>query len=234
MRAAGHRGGLPRATAVVADVARPLAMRGLAALHRGPDTAKRDDSAVRSPFAVGGDGRRRGRGVVSGARRHRPPHDRDDRRAGAGQRASIYQHRPHGLTPHDIYPRDAPGVVFVRAQIVEQDAGRSVRSRIRSAAQGSTATGSGFLINPRGQHPHQLPRDRRAPTAAPGSRSSSRTTLTRPATSSARTSATTSRMLKVEHARRSCLKPLTARRSRRSGSATRPSPSATRSASTAR
>lgn len=41
----------------------------------------------------------------------------------------------NGLTPHSIYVRDAPGVVFIRAQVAQQR---------------SLSTGSGFLIDARG------------------------------------------------------------------------------------
>jgi S1-C subfamily serine protease len=49
-----------------------------------------------------------------------------------------------GLTPHDIYMRDAPGVVFVRAYVVEQ-----VQDPfdLFPQQQSSTSTGSGFLID---------------------------------------------------------------------------------------
>lgn len=52
-----------------------------------------------------------------------------------------------GLTPHDIYQRYKPGVVFVRAQLVDQvttpfDLFRGPQSR--------TSTGSGFLVDRRG------------------------------------------------------------------------------------
>jgi S1-C subfamily serine protease len=49
-----------------------------------------------------------------------------------------------GLTPHDIYVRDAPGVVFVRAQVIEQvqDPFDLVPQQ-----QSSESTGSGFLID---------------------------------------------------------------------------------------
>jgi S1-C subfamily serine protease len=49
-----------------------------------------------------------------------------------------------GLTPHDIYARDAPGVVFVRADIVQQ-----VQNPFDLFPQqeSSTSTGSGFLID---------------------------------------------------------------------------------------
>jgi S1-C subfamily serine protease len=52
-----------------------------------------------------------------------------------------------GLTPHAIYQRDAPGVVFVRAQLVQQ-----VQDPfdLLPAQQQSISTGSGFLIDPRG------------------------------------------------------------------------------------
>ncbi len=53
-----------------------------------------------------------------------------------------------GLTPHDIYVRDAPGVVFVRAQVTEQ--GEDPFDLFPESAS-STSTGSGFLIDAAGQ-----------------------------------------------------------------------------------
>jgi S1-C subfamily serine protease len=52
-----------------------------------------------------------------------------------------------GLTPHDIYLRDAPGVVFVRANIVQQ-----VQDPFDLFPQqeSSNSTGSGFLIDTQG------------------------------------------------------------------------------------
>ncbi len=52
-----------------------------------------------------------------------------------------------GLTPHDIYERDAPGVVYVRAQIIEQ-----VQDPfdLFPEQERSTSTGSGFLIDEAG------------------------------------------------------------------------------------
>jgi S1-C subfamily serine protease len=52
-----------------------------------------------------------------------------------------------GLTPHEIYARDAPGVVFVRAQIIQQ-----VQDPfdLFPRQQSSVSTGSGFLIDRRG------------------------------------------------------------------------------------
>jgi len=49
-----------------------------------------------------------------------------------------------GLTPHDIYQRDAPGVVFVRAKLLEP-----VTSpfNLFNARQSETSTGSGFLVD---------------------------------------------------------------------------------------
>jgi len=53
-----------------------------------------------------------------------------------------------GLTPHEIYVRDAPGVVFVRAQLVQQ-----VESpfALVPQQQRSISTGSGFLIDRTGR-----------------------------------------------------------------------------------
>jgi S1-C subfamily serine protease len=49
-----------------------------------------------------------------------------------------------GLTPHEIYVRDAPGVVFVRAEVIQQ-----VQNPfdLFPQQQSSTSTGSGFLID---------------------------------------------------------------------------------------
>ena len=62
----------------------------------------------------------------------------------AGQPASS---RSSALTPHAIYTRDAPGVVFVRAQLIRQvvDPFEMVPEQ-----QQNTSTGSGFLIDSRG------------------------------------------------------------------------------------
>jgi S1-C subfamily serine protease len=52
-----------------------------------------------------------------------------------------------GLTPHGIYERDAPGVVFVRARVVEQ-----VQNPFDffPQQQSSSSTGSGFLVDSSG------------------------------------------------------------------------------------
>src|ERR1051325_5774606 len=47
-----------------------------------------------------------------------------------------------GLTARDIYRRDAPGVVFITAQIVQQ-----TDSFFFPQTQRGTATGSGFVID---------------------------------------------------------------------------------------
>lgn len=54
---------------------------------------------------------------------------------------------PSGLTPHDIYQRNAPGVVFVRAKLVEQVASPF---NLFHARESDTSTGSGFLVDRRG------------------------------------------------------------------------------------
>ncbi len=51
------------------------------------------------------------------------------------------------LTPNGIYRRDAPGVVFVKAQIIQQVQNPFA---LFPEEQKSTSTGSGFLVNPRG------------------------------------------------------------------------------------
>jgi S1-C subfamily serine protease len=52
-----------------------------------------------------------------------------------------------GLTPHEIYERDAPGVVFVRARVVRQ-----VQNPFDffPQQQSSSSTGSGFLVDSSG------------------------------------------------------------------------------------
>jgi S1-C subfamily serine protease len=52
-----------------------------------------------------------------------------------------------GLTPHAIYTRDAPGVVFVRTEVVQQVQGPF---DLFPEQQSSISTGSGFLIDQRG------------------------------------------------------------------------------------
>jgi S1-C subfamily serine protease len=52
-----------------------------------------------------------------------------------------------GLTPHDIYLRDAPGVVFVSARVSQPVTSPFDPSPLREQ---SSATGSGFLISPAG------------------------------------------------------------------------------------
>jgi S1-C subfamily serine protease len=53
-----------------------------------------------------------------------------------------------GLTPHEIYVRDAPGVVFVRAQEIEQ---AQNPFELFPQQQSSISTGSGFLIDREGR-----------------------------------------------------------------------------------
>ncbi len=52
-----------------------------------------------------------------------------------------------GMTPHDIYERDAPGVVFVKAQIVQQI---EDPFDLFPQQERSVSTGSGFLIDQQG------------------------------------------------------------------------------------
>jgi S1-C subfamily serine protease len=55
------------------------------------------------------------------------------------------QQKISALTPHDIYVRDAPGVVFVTSTIVQQTA--SPFDLFPGQAQQGTATGSGIVID---------------------------------------------------------------------------------------
>ena len=52
-----------------------------------------------------------------------------------------------GLTPHDIYQRNAPGVVFVRARLLEAIASPF---NLFHARENGTSTGAGFLVDGRG------------------------------------------------------------------------------------
>jgi S1-C subfamily serine protease len=52
-----------------------------------------------------------------------------------------------GLTPRDIYKRDAPGVVFVRAQVVQQSRSQSPFDFGFPQEQRGESTGSGFVID---------------------------------------------------------------------------------------
>ena len=64
-----------------------------------------------------------------------------------------------GSPPREIYKRDAPGVVFVRAQIVQRT--QSPFDFGLPQEQHGEATGSGFVIDDDGHDPHQRPRRRR-------------------------------------------------------------------------
>jgi S1-C subfamily serine protease len=61
--------------------------------------------------------------------------------------AALPASNPSGLTAHDIYEQDNPGVVFIRAQVVQQ-----VQDPfdLFPQQQSSTSTGSGFLVSPAG------------------------------------------------------------------------------------
>ena len=65
------------------------------------------------------------------------------------------------LTARDIYKRDAPGVVFIRADVV---AARAVRRSACTAAAAGRGDRLGLRHRRRGPHPHQRPRRRRTPT----------------------------------------------------------------------
>ena len=70
-----------------------------------------------------------------------------------------------GLTPHDIYQRNAPGVVFVRAKLVEQVANPF---DLFHARESDMSTGLRVPGRPARRHPHQLPRHRRRRRARAG------------------------------------------------------------------
>jgi S1-C subfamily serine protease len=75
--------------------------------------------------------------------------DRDGRTTTVVQQAPLSTDRPAGgedgeaLTARDIYKRDAPGVVFIRAEIVQ----REVSPFGLPSEQRGEATGSGFVID---------------------------------------------------------------------------------------
>ncbi len=54
------------------------------------------------------------------------------------------------LTARDLYKRDSPGVVFIRADVVQSAQERSPFDLGQPEAQRGTATGSGFVIDPAG------------------------------------------------------------------------------------
>src|SRR5205807_156146 len=131
-----HRGGLPGAD-----------RNRLAVVDRPMNTAFRMKALIRSPLlsaVIGGvvvavlfllfgvTGQRRTKTIIEQA-------------PIAAQPAS---NSSGGLTPHEIYVRDAPGVVFVRAQLVQQ-----VESpfALVPQQQRSISTGSGFLIDRTGR-----------------------------------------------------------------------------------
>ena len=79
------------------------------------------------------------------------------------EQAPIARARPppaadRGLTRADIYKRDAPGVVYVRSQIVQQRA-----SRRSACSRRSSRAGDRLRLRDRHRrlHPHQRPRHRR-------------------------------------------------------------------------
>jgi S1-C subfamily serine protease len=51
-----------------------------------------------------------------------------------------------GLTPRDIYKRDSPGVVFIRAEVVQQSSASPFDFGLPQEQRG-TSTGSGFVID---------------------------------------------------------------------------------------
>jgi S1-C subfamily serine protease len=55
-----------------------------------------------------------------------------------------------GLTPREIYKRDAPGVVFIKSTIVQQSQSQSPFDFGFPQQQQGTATGSGFVIDKNG------------------------------------------------------------------------------------
>jgi S1-C subfamily serine protease len=59
-------------------------------------------------------------------------------------------HNSSGLTPHDIYAKDAPGVAFVTSTIVQQTEASPFSFGNEGTKQQGTATGSGILINSNG------------------------------------------------------------------------------------
>ncbi len=65
----------------------------------------------------------------------------------ASQPAAATNGAQSGLTPHDIYQRDAPGVVYIRARLVAP--AESPFNTFHASGSG-TSTGSGFLVDRRG------------------------------------------------------------------------------------
>ena len=77
--------------------------------------------------------------------------------AGRGHTETIFTQSPvaneaavdptSGLTSHDIYTRNAPGVVFIRAKLLEQIASPF---NLFHARESDTSTGTGFVVDRRG------------------------------------------------------------------------------------
>jgi len=59
-------------------------------------------------------------------------------------------HSASGLTPHDIYTKDAPGVAFVTSTIVQQTEASPFSFGSEGSKEQGTATGSGILIDSNG------------------------------------------------------------------------------------
>src|SRR5690606_13787333 len=79
--------------------------------------------------------------------------DDDGAGAGGGATRTIVQQAPlsgadeGGLTPAEIYRRDAPGVVFITAEVVEQ---QTSPFDLFPTVRRGTSTGTGFVIDDRG------------------------------------------------------------------------------------
>ena len=87
-------------------------------------------------------------------------HDRHDRHRPrpAGDPVERLAARRAGLTPHEIYVRDAPGVAFVTSTVVQKTESPFLFGR-KAQRQGQ-ATGSGIVIDSERHDPHQLARRR--------------------------------------------------------------------------
>ncbi len=63
-----------------------------------------------------------------------------------------------GLTAHQIYERDAPGVVYIRSTVVQQTASPFNLFGSGTTSQSSIDSGSGIVVDKQRHDPHQLAR----------------------------------------------------------------------------
>ena len=121
-------------------------------LHRGRSSSSAsDETHVRHPLHLRPPRRRRGRRRDRGVRRARASSTRPSPRSRPlRSRPRTPRRRRTGLTPHDIYVRDAPGVAFVTSTVVQKsESPFNLFGGSETQRQGE-ATGSGIVIDANG------------------------------------------------------------------------------------